>query len=148
MKNASCLALALTLALGGCAVEVEHQERGAGVSELERTVDAWVDEYLEAGAVAGLSIGIVTISTINIAEVDSSIIKTTSICITIVTTTVIVVDWSCVILADVVIAIIVVRTVSSIWHRISNIIISSIQINLSRESLVQAGYSRSRLSSR
>jgi len=47
-----------TLTLPACALSVEHQEGGASVSVLERTVDRWAEEALASGVVAGFSIAV------------------------------------------------------------------------------------------
>jgi len=47
------LALAAALFLSACALSVEHEERGARISDLEFQVDEWAEAELDQGTVAG-----------------------------------------------------------------------------------------------
>ena len=52
------LAVAATVLLPACALSVEHQPAGEGVSDLEIQVDKWAEAALADGTVAGLSVAV------------------------------------------------------------------------------------------
>lgn len=52
------LAVAATVLLTACALSVEHQPAGEGVSDLEIQVDKWAEAALADGTVAGLSVAV------------------------------------------------------------------------------------------
>lgn len=53
------IAVAVALLGSGCSINIEHQGRSARpTSELESSVDGWVGEALDSGAIAGLSLAV------------------------------------------------------------------------------------------
>jgi len=59
MRSSHLISVAASLLLlSACALSVEHEERGARISDLEVQVDQWAQEALDEGAVAGISVAV------------------------------------------------------------------------------------------